>query len=188
MTPKAHRASLLVSLALTLGCLSDLHERTALCPASAKAESAYSWGHTVALRPAPGYEWTDIVCDPFREYGTPRVTTLDLERRYGPPSRSWSIKGRPFVEYLRPEGRLQLGLEEEKSGSAAYRSWRLRLEPREAQTSKILERTAFACISDLQRPNMDILILSRRSGLAKVSVIVRSDRVRELIWLNLATP
>jgi len=137
-----------------LNCREDLNERVVACPDGSSGEFVHSWGNTLTLRPAPGHEWLELLRDPYRNYGAPPVTAQDLERRYGVPTKTWFIEGRPFSEYRLPAaGILQLGLEEERSGS-----------------------------------ELDLFVLSRRSGLSKVSLRLQDRKFCEVVWLNLDQP
>lgn len=178
----------LLLMCLATGCATRLEERLVPCTQGGAAESAHSWGGIIAVRPASGHDWTDLLKEPFREYGAPPVNRPVLEQRYGVPTRTWAVKDRPFVEYLRPDGRLQLGLEEERSGSDAFRTWRLRLSPPETEIPAVLENQAAACIEVLERPDVDVNILSRTSGIPKVSMTVQAGKIREIVWLNLDRP
>jgi hypothetical protein len=171
-----------------LSCGGDLNERIVPCPDGTLVESVHTWGQTVTLRPASGHEWPEILRDPFRQYGSPPVTPRDLDRRYGSPARTWLVEGRPFFEYSLPAGRLQLGLEEDKSGSDVYRSWRLRLRTDELEGSELLEGSSFSCASSMLTHSVDLVLLSRQSGLPKVSIHLRDNRFREVVWLNLGRP
>jgi hypothetical protein len=169
-------------------CAGDLNERIVPCRTGSVVESAHAWGRTIALRPAAGHEWSDLLREQFRRYGLPPVSPADLRRTYGAPMRTWVVEGRPFLEYSRPEGELQLGLEEERSGSALHRSWRLRLEPRDASLPTILENSAFNCLSELLRDDVEVVLLSRGSGIRKASLTVHEGQVQEVVWPNLERP
>jgi hypothetical protein len=66
------------------------------------------------------------VLEPFREYGRGPITMEQLGYRYGSPVRVWEEEGRPFAEYALPDGVLQFGLEQTKSGSSVHQEWKLR--------------------------------------------------------------
>ena len=188
LTPGRSFVWLLPVVYLSTGCTVDLNERIVPCPKGNIVESAHSWGGTIALRPAPSQDWPNVLREPIRQYGLPPINQLELERRHGVPARSWSVEGRPFITYFRPGGRLQLGLEEERSGSAVARSWRLRFVPQKTSIAEVFEDHATSCIDPLMRPDVDVLVLSRASGVPKVSVKVRGGEPQEIVWLNLHQP
>ena len=44
-------------------------------------ESVHSWGSMMAVRPAAGHEWQDLVREPFPEYVRPPITMQELAER-----------------------------------------------------------------------------------------------------------
>ena len=178
-----------LALLFSISCAVDLDESVLPCSPGTIIESAHKWGHTVALRPAPGHEWSEVLVGELRDFGSPPVDIGQLQARYGKPTRTWDVQGRPFIEYSNAAGNLQLGLEEDTSGSATHRSWRLRWRPQDLRTSQALDRSALQCVSTLLPKNGDLLVLSRQSGLPKISIELKGTAaVSEIVWLNLEKP
>ena len=172
-------------LLLSIGCSTDLNERLLPCPDSTVLGSARAVGPYIFLRPAADHDWFNLLREPWRAYGYPPITIQEMERRYGSPARRWEAGGRPFVEFTLTEGRLQLGLEEDRSGSTAYRAWRLRWKPKRTELVEILEDSVFQCVADLLRPDVDLMLSGHET---RVFMRVRENEVHEIIWTNLDNP
>ena len=167
---------------LGLGCAVDLDERTVLCAKGSIVESAHVWGRTIALRPSPGHEWQQVLREGVQGYASQHPNLQALRAQFGEPTREWSVEGRPFAEFIVPGGRLQLGLEEERSGNLSHRRWRLRLTPAKDHLAQVIHESAYRCIVDLLDARSDLIVLSRSTGLPGVTIKLNNSQVQQLVW------
>ncbi len=117
---------------------------------------------------------------PFREYAIPPITMEEMERRWGPPVRTWQDEDRPFAEFATPDGILRLGLYQSKSGSYVSRGWRLSWHSHSADLSQILENSVLGCVSDLLRPDVSIVILGSEDNFPHISIELHNLELRQV--------
>lgn len=172
---------------LCSGCSVELNEGRVVCAQPSPAGSAHAWGRTVAVTPAEGHAWHELIRNPFREYGIPPVSAQELRKRYGLPTQGDMAEGKDRIEYLLESGKLWLQLDRDKSGSAVHETWRLRFEPHESPLlHEVVQREVLDCIAGLLRESFDLVVLDEKTHVPRVSASVRGQMVLRLTWMNLA--